>query len=43
MTVFAFGRRGKDKFLTTPQTFSIGFVEATDYSAIDQRMRQILD
>ena len=43
MTVFAFGRRGKDKFLTKPQRFSIGFVESTDYSTIDQKVRQILD
>ena len=41
MTVFAFGRRDKEKFLTTPQTFSIGFAETTDYAAIDQAVRQI--
>lgn len=34
MTVFAFGRRGKDKYLTEPGTVSIGFVEATDYDAV---------
>ena len=26
MTVLGFGRRNKDKYLTTPQSFSIGFV-----------------
>ncbi len=41
MTVLGFGRRDKDKFLDTPQTFSIGFVESTDYSAIDRTIRQI--
>ncbi len=34
MTVLGFGRRNKDKFLTTPQTFSIGFAETTDYQGI---------
>lgn len=43
MTVFAFGRSGKEKYLTTAQTFSIGFVEATDYNAIHAKVRQILD
>lgn len=42
MTVFAFGRRDKDKFLTTPQTFSIGFIESKDHAAIDQAMREVL-
>ena len=32
MTVLGFGRRDKDKFLTGPQTFSIGFVETTNYN-----------
>lgn len=31
MTVFGFGRKGGEKFLDTPQSFSIGFVESTDY------------
>lgn len=34
MTVLGFGRRNKDKFLETPQTFSIGFVESTDYGKV---------
>lgn len=43
MTVFAFGRRDKDKYLTTPQTFSIGFIESTDYAVIDQTVSQVTD
>ena len=42
MTVLGFGRREKGKHLTTPQTFSIGFVEATQYSVIDRKVRQIV-
>lgn len=42
MTVFAFGRRGKDKFLTSPNTFSIGFVEATDHASVNNEVRRIL-
>lgn len=34
MTVLGFGRTGKDKFLTTPQSFSIGFIAATEYADI---------
>ena len=41
MTVLGFGRRNKDKFLTTPQTFSIGFVETTEYHAISNIMAAI--
>lgn len=46
MTVLGFGRKNKEKahkYLTTVQTFSIGFVESTERSAIDQAVRQILD
>jgi len=42
MTVLGFGRENKDKYLTTVQTFSIGFVESTKYSVIDQAVRQVL-
>lgn len=42
MTVFAFGRRDKDKFLTTPSTFSIGFIEATNYKVITDKVEAIL-
>ena len=34
MTVFGFGRRGIEKFLDTPQTFTIGFVESTEYAEV---------
>jgi len=47
MTVLGFGRQngseGTEKFLTTVQTFSIGFVESTEYSVIDETVRQVLD
>jgi hypothetical protein len=39
MTVLGFGRREKEKFLETVQTFSIGFVESTDYSEVDRTIR----
>ena len=35
MTVLGFGRRDKDKFLDTPQTFSIGFIDSADHALID--------
>ena len=41
MTVLGFGRRNKDKFLTEPQTFSIGFAETTDYDGISQAIAAI--
>ena len=41
MTVLGFGRRNKDKFLTTPQTFSLGFVETTDYQAVSKVIASI--
>lgn len=47
MTVLGFGRQNgsenTEKFLTTTQTFSIGFIESTTYSVIDQAVRQVLD
>lgn len=43
MTVLGFGRRDKDKYLTTPQTFSIGFIESTNYSFIDSAIRALLN
>jgi len=42
MTVLGFGRQNKDKYLTTVQTFSIGFVESTEYSVVAQTIRQVL-
>lgn len=43
MTVLGFGRENKDKFLTTPQSFSIGFLETKEYGDIEKAMREILD
>ena len=43
MTVLGFGRENKDKFLTTEQTFSIGFVESTEYSKVDAAVREVLE
>ncbi len=42
MTVFAFGRENKDKFLTTVQTFSIGFAESTEFSEVEKVVKNIL-
>ena len=42
MTVLGFGRNAKDKFLTTPKTFSIGFIESTEYSRIKRKIKQIV-
>ena len=42
MTVLGFGRENKDKFLTKPQTFSIGFVESTEYSEIDKVIKKVI-
>lgn len=46
MTVFGFGRENQktsNKHLTTVQTFSIGFIESTMYSTIDEAVRQLLE
>ena len=43
MTVLGIGRRNKDKYLTSPQTFSIGFIESTEHSVISDAMRDIVD
>ena len=43
MTVFAFGRQNKEKFLKTKQTFSIGFVESNNYSEVDKVIKKILN
>ena len=43
MTVLGFGRENKDKFLTTVQTFSIGFLKSKAYSDIDQSIKNILE
>ena len=43
MTVLGFGRHEKDKYLTTPQTFSIGFIESKIYTDVEQQMRKLID
>ena len=43
MTVFGFGRSDKGKFLDTPQTFSIGFVESTAYATVEDTILSVLD
>lgn len=43
MTVFGFGRSGGDKFLNQPLTFSIGFVESTDYLQVRQSVLERLN
>jgi len=43
MTVLGFGRQNKDKFLTTVQTFSIGFVESKDYEMIEDKMKELVE
>ena len=43
MTVLGFGRRDKGKFPDTAQTFSIGFIESTDYSMINKTIGQLRD
>lgn len=43
MTVFGFGRSGKEKFLNKPQTFSLGFVESSTYSIVKEAVINILN
>lgn len=43
MTVLGFGRSFKEKFIDQPNRFSIGFIESTDYQAIDQAMKKIVN
>ena len=43
MTVLGFGRENKDKYLTTVQTFSIGFIESKIYSEVKQGIKAALD
>jgi hypothetical protein len=42
MTVLGFGRSDKEKYLTQPQSFSIGFVESDSYLAVERKMHHIL-
>ncbi len=43
MTVLGFGRREKNKYLEAPATFSIGFIESTDYRQVSHAITQILN
>ncbi|MCH6259382.1 hypothetical protein MLD52_22700 [Puniceicoccaceae bacterium K14] len=43
MTVFGFGRDVKEKRLDTPLTFSIGFVESTDYAKVKKEIEALVD
>ena len=42
MTVFGFGRSNKDKYLDSPQTFSIGFIESIEYSKMEGAIKAIV-
>jgi len=42
MTVFGFGRSGKNKYLNRPQKFSLGFIELNDYSKIEKIINQLV-
>lgn len=39
MTVFGFGRKGKEKYLNAPLKFTIVFLEANDHAEISHAMR----
>ena len=43
MTVLGFGRSNKNKYLNTPQTFSIGFVESTEYKEVEQVIKDVVN
>jgi hypothetical protein len=43
MTVLGFGRENKDKFLTTVQTFSIGFVESKAYGDVEEVVKAVVE
>ncbi|MDT0595246.1 hypothetical protein [Glaciecola petra] len=43
MTVLGFGRSEKNKFLNTPQTFSLGFAESTDYGDIEKKVMGLIN
>ena len=42
MTVFGFGRSDKGKFLETPKTFSIGFIESIRYEEVEDSINGVL-
>lgn len=41
MMVFGFGRSEKEKFLATPQNYSIGFVEYTNYEEVEKAIENV--
>lgn len=43
MTVLGFGRSAKNKYLNTPQSFSIGFVESTKYQKVEQAIKDVIN
>lgn len=43
MTVLGFGRSNKDKYLDTPQRFSIGFIETTEYQKVESFIKKTLN
>ena len=43
MTVLGFGRQDKNKFLNTPKTFSIGFIESVEYDKVSKDVATILN
>ncbi|WP_020209970.1 hypothetical protein [Gilvimarinus chinensis] len=42
MTVLGFGRQGKNKFLTAPSTFSIGFIESSSREEISEHLQALI-
>ena len=42
MTVFGFGRNDGNKYFDSPKTFSIGFIESTQYSEVELVIREVL-
>lgn len=43
MTVLGFGRENKNKYLSEVSTFSIGFIESTDYGKIEEVITKVLN
>jgi hypothetical protein len=43
MTVLGFGRSNKDKYLNSIQTFSIGFVESSQYIHVERTITEIIN
>lgn len=42
MTVFGFGRSNKNKYLDTPQRFSLGFVESSEYEQVKATIEKVI-